>query len=323
MDGDIRFGVKYFIYFGDRSSTASNAIPKTTPIITIIQRASMINYYKILQIDPSAEQEVIDAAYRRLMFKYHPDVLPEELRYSKDILDKVQELNEAYEVLGNPERRTEYDIRMHPPQKVRTGPKIPIEKRMCQIKCSKTKRTFNMLLGRRQGTTGRYRVMGFEPVEEIPAQGSGLVGKIKGLIVRPAQISTQESQRYKTKTGFLCEDDIQALFDETETLQFGNIDWAGYTCPDCSGAIEHENGNKSNWAICGHCSRLKCVGGSVKLLDGFYYSTCPWCGTKNKVSRIISPGDKSHLPISGEKQFIEKEDTTPLLKGDTPKQLKR
>ncbi|HSD83576.1 MAG TPA: DnaJ domain-containing protein, partial [Anaerolineae bacterium] len=35
----------------------------------------MKNYYQILQVVPQAEPEVIEAAYRRLMRKYHPDVL--------------------------------------------------------------------------------------------------------------------------------------------------------------------------------------------------------------------------------------------------------
>jgi DnaJ-class molecular chaperone len=38
------------------------------------------DYYKILQVDPSAEQEVIEAAYRRLARMYHPDIsLPDTL----------------------------------------------------------------------------------------------------------------------------------------------------------------------------------------------------------------------------------------------------
>lgn len=63
-----------------------------------------INYYKILQVDPSAEQEVIEAAYKRLALKYHPDVnkLPDATR-------RMQEINEAYSVLGNITARKKYD----------------------------------------------------------------------------------------------------------------------------------------------------------------------------------------------------------------------
>jgi protein-disulfide isomerase len=62
------------------------------------------NYYTVLQVSPSAEQEVVEAAYKRLARKYHPDV------YSgADGPNRMRELNEAYEVLGDRRRRAEYD----------------------------------------------------------------------------------------------------------------------------------------------------------------------------------------------------------------------
>lgn len=62
------------------------------------------NYYAILQIHEFAEPEVVEAAYKRLAKKYHPDV-------NKDPNTKsyMQELNEAYEILSNPFKREEYD----------------------------------------------------------------------------------------------------------------------------------------------------------------------------------------------------------------------
>lgn len=62
------------------------------------------DYYRILQVDPAAEQEVIEAAYRRLARKYHPDS-----NQSLDATRRMQEINEAYEVLRDPARRAEYD----------------------------------------------------------------------------------------------------------------------------------------------------------------------------------------------------------------------
>lgn len=62
------------------------------------------DYYKILQVDPLAEEEVIEAAYRRLARKYHPDV------YSgPDASERMRILNLAYGVIGNPARRLAYD----------------------------------------------------------------------------------------------------------------------------------------------------------------------------------------------------------------------
>lgn len=62
------------------------------------------DYYKILQVDPAAEEEVIKAAFRRLSLKYHPDQ-----NKSSNATAKFQELNEAWEVLGDSDKRAQYD----------------------------------------------------------------------------------------------------------------------------------------------------------------------------------------------------------------------
>ncbi|MDD5472708.1 MAG: DnaJ domain-containing protein [Candidatus Methanoperedens sp.] len=61
------------------------------------------DYYEILQVHPQAEPEVIEAAWRRLARKYHPDV-----NKSQNAEERMKEINIAYEILGNPERRKQY-----------------------------------------------------------------------------------------------------------------------------------------------------------------------------------------------------------------------
>lgn len=63
------------------------------------------DYYKILGVPKSAEEKDIKQAYRRLARKYHPDVNPND----KSAQDKFKEINEAYEVLGDAEKRKKYD----------------------------------------------------------------------------------------------------------------------------------------------------------------------------------------------------------------------
>ena len=70
-------------------------------------QTSIENFYKILQVDPSAEPEVITAAYHRLARKYHPDT-----NTSPDAKLKMQAINEAYDTLSNPAKRTDYDRNM-------------------------------------------------------------------------------------------------------------------------------------------------------------------------------------------------------------------
>ena len=62
------------------------------------------DWYKVLQVHQSAESEVIEAAYKRLARKYHPDV-----NASPDAKEMMQRLNDAYSVLGNPHKRAAYD----------------------------------------------------------------------------------------------------------------------------------------------------------------------------------------------------------------------
>ena len=64
----------------------------------------MRDYYAILQVDPGADPEVIEVAYRRLARKWHPDTNADPQAGAR-----MQELNEAYEVLGDPARRQRYD----------------------------------------------------------------------------------------------------------------------------------------------------------------------------------------------------------------------
>lgn len=63
------------------------------------------DYYKILGVSQQADEKEIKRAYRSLALKYHPDKNPG----NNQAEDQFKEINEAYEVLGNPENRRKYD----------------------------------------------------------------------------------------------------------------------------------------------------------------------------------------------------------------------
>ena len=63
------------------------------------------DYYKILGVDKKATQEEIKKVYRKLAVKYHPDKNPGD----KKSEEKFKEISEAYDVLGDPEKRKKYD----------------------------------------------------------------------------------------------------------------------------------------------------------------------------------------------------------------------
>src|SRR5665647_2040154 len=64
-----------------------------------------VDYYKILGINKTAAPKEIKNAYRKLARKFHPDLNPND----KDAKKNFQQINEANEVLSDPEKRKKYD----------------------------------------------------------------------------------------------------------------------------------------------------------------------------------------------------------------------
>lgn len=68
-----------------------------------------LDYYAVLQVAPDAEQEVIEAAYRQLMRKYHPDKAGTDEDLARDLNERAKMINQAYAVLRDPQQRFTYD----------------------------------------------------------------------------------------------------------------------------------------------------------------------------------------------------------------------
>ena len=64
------------------------------------------DYYKILGVPQNSSDDDIKKAYRKLAMQYHPDKNPGKEKWANE---KFKEINEAYGVLGNPEKRKQYD----------------------------------------------------------------------------------------------------------------------------------------------------------------------------------------------------------------------
>ncbi len=64
-----------------------------------------VDFYRVLGVSREASDEVIKKAYRKLVFEHHPDRNPD----SRQAEAKIREINAAYEVIGDPEARRNYD----------------------------------------------------------------------------------------------------------------------------------------------------------------------------------------------------------------------
>jgi len=65
------------------------------------------DYYSVLGVPKTAAEKDIKSAYRKLARKWHPDANPNN---PKEAEEKFKEISEAYEVLGDPEKRKKYDV---------------------------------------------------------------------------------------------------------------------------------------------------------------------------------------------------------------------
>ena len=62
------------------------------------------DYYQVLMVDQAADADILAVVHRRLAQRYHPDMDPGD-----DARQRMLEINQAYDVLRNPERRAKYD----------------------------------------------------------------------------------------------------------------------------------------------------------------------------------------------------------------------
>jgi len=79
----------------------------------------MQNYYELLQVHQNASQEVIEKAHRVLVKQYHPDVQPRDKIFWAEAQLKL--INEAYDVLSDPQKREQYNISIGITHKVQSS----------------------------------------------------------------------------------------------------------------------------------------------------------------------------------------------------------
>ena len=85
---------------------------------------TFVDFYRILEVDPTASHQEIRRSFRRLILKAHPDKNPDRSAYSER---RVRDLIAAYEVVGDRTRRKEFDRSYRTRARTSTGPSRPRE----------------------------------------------------------------------------------------------------------------------------------------------------------------------------------------------------
>jgi curved DNA-binding protein CbpA len=282
------------------------------------------DYYAILQVHPSAEPEIIEAAYRRLMLKYHPDKLPEDQRQDLDVLARVRAINLAYDVLSDPQQRAAYDEAcLKSAQQAYESLPGEIEIRVVKVRCARSRQTFKMMLGKKNGVDRLFRVIGFEedqsiaskPVQQLlpqsevlslpqPKDEQGFFARIANSLRKPQNPPAAQNNAPPPRFPDILA--IKEMFSgPTRGVGFNQIDFSGWSCPACHGQFTHPDGTLATWCRCSACKRIYCAG-DIKPVGKALRTHCPWCGRRANITAIIRPGEGSDLPVNGETSAPEK-----------------
>jgi DnaJ-class molecular chaperone len=191
------------------------------------------DYYKILGVAKTASSDEIKKAFRKLARKYHPDVNPGD----KAAEARFKEVNEAYEVLSDPDKRRKYDLlgpnwaeQFGPsrsgarPRPGASGGNIPFD----FGDPTGFSDFFDALFGRRAGTTGtttppnptRSRPTGAPPPQQGLRQGENLE--------QPLQITFREAYTGAMRTYTIQVPDVCSACKGTGEIR-------GRLCATCQG----------------------------------------------------------------------------------------
>lgn len=202
------------------------------------------DYYEVLGVSKNASEDEIKKAYRSLAKKYHPDV-----NKASDAAEKFKEVNEAYEVLSDPQKRSTYD---------QFG--------------------FAGMDGAQAG--GGFSSAGFDDLNDIFSSFFG--GGMGGFSSSSSSRRSTAPQRGNDKLMRVDISFMDACFGKTETFDI-NVE---ETCSHCNGSGAN---SPSDIETCPTCHGSGTVVTQQRTILGIMQSqsVCPDCrGTGKKIRRV-------------------------------------
>jgi curved DNA-binding protein CbpA/ribosomal protein S27E len=283
-----------------------------------------LDYYRVLNVHHQADPEIIKEAYDSMRRKFQGAPAAE------------RDIDAAYAVLGDPEKRTAYDARRAAALRAMSAPKAMASKPAQSVapaparamapkptsymadansdrhtvpaKCSLTGDGFDIVLLRAKGPLARFRVVGFEPwlpdesIETEPRQN--LIGRLFKL----------ESSRRESGS----QPPPDEANDDLEYFEFSKFEFGAHRCPICDGEAPPTYGHAKRWVMCGRCDHILCMGAADDDPNSLAV-TCPWCGTTLRFGGPTKSGGRVRAS-SKPRQLDSNPNTTPLLPG-SKKQL--
>ncbi len=238
------------------------------------------DYYKILGVEKTASQDEIKSAYRRLAKQYHPDLHPGD----NDAAEKFKEINEAYSIVGDPDKRGKYD-RGEMDMDAAGG--------------------FNPFGGGGSGFTAT----GFDDIFDMFSDAFGFGGRTRR---RGAQSSVGGDITYRVELTFM-----ESILGCTKPITFSRLE----KCPTCNGTGAKDSSHIKTCDKCGGSGQVRRVqntifgqqisvgacdkcGGTGHIIT----DSCKTCGgrgviNKNKVINVTIPAgveNGSVLQLTGE-----------------------
>jgi molecular chaperone DnaJ len=245
------------------------------------------DFYEVLGVDRNASKDDIKKAYRKLAIKYHPDKNPDDASSE----DKFKEATEAYEVLGDDQRRKLYDQFGHEGVQVGAG----------TYHGFRNAADFEDLFGGFGDIFGSDIFDSFFGFGDIFGR-SRTAGGRRDRVVRGADIRYDINLELE-EIAFGKKIELQLSREEkcTECGGTGTKAGAGYeTCPQCGGTGQVTR-TQGFFTIATTCSRCRGTGNIVKE----YCPKCRGSGTVSRKRRIVLDieaglADSTVLRLSGE-----------------------